>query len=317
MPGSLHWTSLHDGPLVRVGDVRCGNRDTHRGGEESSSRHSIAFPRRGVFVKHVRGRDVVADANHALLFQRGELYRVSHPLGGGDESTVLHFREDVLVEAFREHRPIVDDAPDRPFPWTHVPTSSRLMLLVRQLRRGSLAFAPSLSVEPLANTRGSPHEKLSGHDACRMATPSPERGMDPLQVDELAMALLSRLIGEGPWEPKTRRLAARASTERAHRDWAFHAQEILNRRYREPASLDQLARAVHCSPYHLARVFRRETGRTIHAYLVQLRLREALERIDRATDLTQLALSLGFASHSHFTDAFRRSFGVAPSSLRC
>lgn len=140
--------------------------------------------------------------------------------------------------------------------------------------------------------------------------------MDPLQVDELAMALLSRLVGEGPWEPKTRCLAMRSSTERAHRDWAFHAQEILNQRYREPTSLDRLAREVHCSPYHLARVFRRETGRTIHAYLVQLRLREALERIDRTTDLTHLALSLGFASHSHFTDAFRRSFGVAPSSLR-
>ena len=140
--------------------------------------------------------------------------------------------------------------------------------------------------------------------------------MDTLQVDELAMALLSRLVEEGPWDKKTRQLAARASTERAHRDWAVHAQEALNRRFREPTSLDELAREVHCSPYHLARVFRRETGRTIHAYLVQLRLREALERLDRATDLTQLALSLGFASHSHFTDAFRGTYGVSPSSLR-
>ena len=149
-----------------------------------------------------------------------------------------------------------------------------------------------------------------------MPAPRCEGGKDTLAVDELAMALLSRLVEESPWEPKTRRLAMRSSTECAHRDWAVHAQEILNRRFREPTSLDELAREAHCSPYHLARVFRRETGRTIHAYLVQLRLREAVERLDRATDLTALALSLGFASHSHFTDAFRRAFGVAPSSLR-
>jgi AraC-like DNA-binding protein len=29
-----------------------------------------------------------------------------------------------------------------------------------------------------------------------------------------------------------------------------------------------------------------------------------------------LALELGFSSHSHFTDAFRREFGKAPSEIR-
>jgi AraC-like DNA-binding protein len=32
-------------------------------------------------------------------------------------------------------------------------------------------------------------------------------------------------------------------------------------------------------------------------------------------NLTALALELGFASHSHFTDTFRRAFGVAPSAV--
>jgi AraC-like DNA-binding protein len=38
--------------------------------------------------------------------------------------------------------------------------------------------------------------------------------------------------------------------------------------------------------------------------------------LDGCGDLTALALDLGFSSHSHFTDAFRRRFGMAPSSLR-
>jgi AraC family transcriptional regulator len=33
-------------------------------------------------------------------------------------------------------------------------------------------------------------------------------------------------------------------------------------------------------------------------------------------DLAAVALDVGFASHSHFTDAFRREFGRAPSEVR-
>jgi AraC-like DNA-binding protein len=32
--------------------------------------------------------------------------------------------------------------------------------------------------------------------------------------------------------------------------------------------------------------------------------------------LTELALDLGYSSHSHFTDAFRREFGVSPAAFR-
>jgi AraC-like DNA-binding protein len=35
-----------------------------------------------------------------------------------------------------------------------------------------------------------------------------------------------------------------------------------------------------------------------------------------ATNLTKLALELGFVSHSHFTAAFRRFYGVTPRMAR-
>jgi AraC-like DNA-binding protein len=35
-----------------------------------------------------------------------------------------------------------------------------------------------------------------------------------------------------------------------------------------------------------------------------------------AEDITGLALDLGFSSHSHFTDVFRREFGSTPSEIR-
>jgi len=67
----------------------------------------------------------------------------------------------------------------------------------------------------------------------------------------------------------------------------------------------------------MCRLFREQTGRTIHAYRTQLRLRTALSRLaDGERDLTRLALDLGFADQSHFTNAFRRTFDVSPAVFR-
>jgi transcriptional regulator GlxA family with amidase domain len=48
-----------------------------------------------------------------------------------------------------------------------------------------------------------------------------------------------------------------------------------------------------------------------------MRLMRALERLDECRGaLADLALEVGFSSQSHFTDAFRGAFGVAPGSAR-
>ncbi|MGH9769987.1 MAG: helix-turn-helix transcriptional regulator [Blastocatellia bacterium] len=80
-------------------------------------------------------------------------------------------------------------------------------------------------------------------------------------------------------------------------------------------TLDDIARAVGASPFHLARLFQRRTGAPVHRYLTCLRLRASLERLaDGASDLAALAFELGFSIHSHFTDSFRREFGRAPAT---
>jgi AraC family transcriptional regulator len=114
--------------------------------------------------------------------------------------------------------------------------------------------------------------------------------------------------------PRQRR---RNGTDADHADRAEAAKSYLASRLAGRITLDDVARAVHASPFHLARVFRQRTGVPIHRYLTRLRLRTAIERLlDGANDLTALALELGFSSHSHFADAFRREFGRTPSDVR-
>lgn len=81
--------------------------------------------------------------------------------------------------------------------------------------------------------------------------------------------------------------------------------------------LDALAASVQWSRFQLSRAFRRDTRRTVHAYREQLRMALALERLrDPAADLAELAVSLGYAHHSHFTARFRGRFGLTPSAWR-
>ena len=85
----------------------------------------------------------------------------------------------------------------------------------------------------------------------------------------------------------------------------------------ERHSLSALAGALNVSPFHLAHVFRAEVGTSIHQYVLQLRLRLALERLaEGATSLSALGLDLGFSSHSHFTTSFRKHFGLTPREAR-
>jgi AraC-like DNA-binding protein len=77
-----------------------------------------------------------------------------------------------------------------------------------------------------------------------------------------------------------------------------------------------LGRDVGASPHHLSRVFRATTGRSIHEYRTDLRLRFVLARLPEEERLSDLAMEAGFATPSHLSDVFRRRFAVSPSRLR-
>ena len=139
---------------------------------------------------------------------------------------------------------------------------------------------------------------------------------EPLWADITALQIVADVL-ESAFQQTDLPTGHRTSTKRDHIDRTEGVKNYLASRISERITLDEVARAVHASPYHLARVFQRETGVPIHRYLTQLRLRASLERLTQGVpDLTELALELGFSSHSHFTDAFRKEFGRSPSDYR-
>lgn len=82
-------------------------------------------------------------------------------------------------------------------------------------------------------------------------------------------------------------------------------------------SLSELAVMAELSPSYFLRAFKKATGRTPHAYRMDLRIARACELLrDPALPVTDIAAMLGFSSPSHFSTAFRRCRGTAPKAFR-
>jgi AraC-like DNA-binding protein len=276
---------LHDSPLVRVRDYCCRACRGGPAAEEHSDRNDIVLLRHGAFAKHFGRRSLTADVNHAVFFSQGSTYRVSHPADCGDRGTTFAPAPHVLRDILRELNPEGDDCPERAFPFVIGPCEAGVF--------------------------------WRHHELVRRLEPAPANSLEPMWADVTALQLIADVLEAAFTRHGLPRKRRRNGTEADHADRVETAKTYLASRLGEQITLEEVARAVHASPFHLARIFQQRTGVPVHRYLTRLRLRAALERLaEDANDLTALALELGFSSHSHFTDAFRREFGRTPSEVR-
>jgi AraC-like DNA-binding protein len=264
--------------LVGLGRFFCATSDPVFADTGPIGGHLIVFPREAVTITHAGGKPIFADPTRVMFYHHGQEYRRAAVSPAGDRCAFLALPADAVAAASGAHAPRPTE-PDRPFGGlTHGPVDAPSFLLARAIFRHAGAA-------------------------------------DPLAIDEAALRLLDHLVAAG-WAAHGGARAP-AATGRGHAELSAAARHLAARSLGEPLALGEVAAALGVSPFHLARVFRREEGLTLHAYRARLRLRAAADRIlDGATDLTTLALDLGFSSHSHFTSAFRAAFGVAPSRLR-
>ncbi len=137
--------------------------------------------------------------------------------------------------------------------------------------------------------------------------------VDPVVMDEIALELLAAAV-EATTSSSN---AVRSRTRDDHGHIADAAREYLNAHFREPVRLDEIAREVGASPFHLSRVFRRHMGVALRGYLHRLRLGAAMHALsDTDASITRIALDAGFSSHAHLTALFAREMGVPPSHIR-
>ena len=155
---------------------------------------------------------------------------------------------------------------------------------------------------------------LAQHDVVRRlrAGAPVDRGY----VEETFTAVLERTIRDARALQRMRR-SRRAITQAQHHELVEAAKALLTEHPAERWTLAAVARELHLSEFHLARIFRVATGFSLQRYRNELRLRLALDLLDdAAVTVGELAHRLGYASHSHFTDSFIAAFGAPPSVVR-
>ncbi|HXU45133.1 MAG TPA: helix-turn-helix transcriptional regulator [Thermoanaerobaculia bacterium] len=284
MPGiDLDW--LFASGNLRVSRWTCRAHGPELSEERCQPWHVLSFTHAGAFELRSEGRSVVFDANTVLMMSPGLAYRTAHPFGPGDRGSSLVLRPRLLCEIVARFDP-------------------------RRVERGAASFR-----FPEIRATGSP----KGYLLQRLLFDLLSRPSDAdlMRIEEIGLSLAEAAIAQCFRPAGSGETPVRPETARAHRECVEAAKGLLARRFREPLRLEDLARELFVSPYHLARVFKRETGLPVHRYLNRLRLRVALEELsDRGRDLTTIAFDLGFSSHSHFTASFGQEFGLTPTQVQ-
>lgn len=247
----------------------------------------------GIDCRHPRGGcgcERGDERTHLALLRRGSFgYHLRGDVHLGDPATALLYRAG---DSYRISHPFDGgDACTCFEPGAEYEEE----LFGRRLREGADATRPVQAAE---------HYR---HRALHAALARGEG--DRLAVEEAAAALCHGILcRDASNEPRPTAAARRL---------AGRAREALLADPANTAGLAELAARLGCSPFHLARVFRRTLGLRLSEYRLRLRLALALERLAAgADDLAALACDLGFAHHSHFGAAFRRHVGLTPAAAR-
>lgn len=133
-----------------------------------------------------------------------------------------------------------------------------------------------------------------------------------LYAESLLCALIAYLA-QSYGQVKSRDLAAGGLSASNRRRVTDYIEAHLD----EPLSIAVLAQQAGLSPDHFARCFAASFGQPPHRYVQQRRIEAALGMLSHSSrSISEIAVELGFYSHTHFTRVFRQQTGMTPSQAR-
>ncbi|HUG21799.1 AraC family transcriptional regulator [Piscinibacter sp.] len=129
-------------------------------------------------------------------------------------------------------------------------------------------------------------------------------------IESASVALAVRLLERfADGRPSSRRVLTPGQLARI--------DDYLQARMDQPASLQEMAQVVDLGPQAFHRAFKAATGDAPMRYAMQLRMRFARDLVEGTTrPIGDIASATGFSELAHFTNTFRRHWGIAPTRLR-
>ena len=93
--------------------------------------------------------------------------------------------------------------------------------------------------------------------------------------------------------------------------------KYIQKNYRDRISYDTLGEAFHLNPIYINRVFKRSTGSSLHAFILDYRINMAMELLRSSNIPTKdIATMVGFDDFPHFQKTFKRVTNKTPREYR-
>lgn len=134
------------------------------------------------------------------------------------------------------------------------------------------------------------------------------KAAEPLEAEGLILTLVRRALGE--------RTSHAAGASVGRQKLVDRAKIALSTDLARRWTLAEIAKEVGVSPVYLTQVFQQVEAMPLYRYQLRLRLARALDLLGEYDDLTKLGMDLGFSSHSHFSAAFRQTYGRTPAEFQ-
>ena len=95
------------------------------------------------------------------------------------------------------------------------------------------------------------------------------------------------------------------------------AVAFMSKNYRSQISVNDIAEAAHISEKYMRELFKKETGRSMQAYLTDLRLSAAKTLLSNSKyNISEVANLSGFPEYRNFVRVFKERFGITPTEYR-
>lgn len=92
--------------------------------------------------------------------------------------------------------------------------------------------------------------------------------------------------------------------------------EYIEEHLEEDLSLEKIAAEFFVSKYHIAHVFKDNTGLSIHQFITKKRLDLCRDAIQSKMSITEAYQMFGFGDYSSFYRAFKKEYGISPKDFR-
>lgn len=94
-------------------------------------------------------------------------------------------------------------------------------------------------------------------------------------------------------------------------------QQFIDKNISLDLNRDEIADQVYLNPAYLSRLFRKETGKSLTDYISELRVEKAKRQLENSNiKISDIALSVGYANFSHFSQLFKKLTGLTPQEYR-